>query len=178
MRQKEHEIPWLQKFVLRWAQATKATTMTDSFDKHIVPGQINIADRFDHKPELLSRLSIISTDFESAIWEKLKNENFTDKYELLSTNFRIFRTTEFAKDYDAISHQLRPLKETAGKVLLTWASGMISPIVTDIATFTDNWDDFYYPSSDDLIAISEGWDWIVYLAHYECFFFGQEIISP
>lgn len=147
--------------------------MTDSFNNHIISGQINLPDSFEHKPEVLGRRFTISRDFERAIWEKLKEEHYMGKYELLSTNFQSFETIEFIEDYDAVGRHLKPLKETAGNVLLTWASGMINPLVTDTETFVDNWDDFYYPSSDDLIAISEDWDWICYFAHYGCFYFGK-----
>jgi hypothetical protein len=151
--------------------------MTGRFDEHIIPGQIDLADRFEHKTEVLSKLYAVSKEFEGVIWEGLKNGNFIAEYELCSANFKNFKTFEFAEDYDIASRQLMPLKETAGRVLLTWYSA-INPIVTDIATFVDNWDDFFYPSSEDLIVIDEGWDWIAYFAHYECLFFGQGIISP
>lgn len=106
----------------------------------------------------------------------MKNENLVGEYELRSGNFERIETIQFADDYDIVSHRLKPLIETTGKVLLTWHSG-IDPIVTDTATFVDNWDNFYYPSSDDLVVISESWDWIAYFAHYETLFLGQGVIS-
>lgn len=152
--------------------------MTDSFGKHIISSQINIEGRFRHKPNIVDRLLTVSKEFENDVWKKLKDNNFFVEYELLSNNFQYFEAIEFSKDYEAVSRYLRSFDDMKRDVLLTWACGTINPIVTDTATFVYNWEEFYYPSSDDLIVISDCWKWIAYFSHYECFYFGKDIKIP
>lgn len=130
--------------------------------------------RFDDKLEVLSKINVIDKAAESLIWDRLKADNFIADYTLNKKKFETFETIEFADNYDSVTNRLKELAQTNDNIVLTWFSAQHT-LLTDWKTFTDNWDDFFYPSSDDLIVINETWDWMIYIAHFESFQLGRGI---
>jgi len=57
-------------------------------------------------------------------------------------------------------------------VVASWSPDQA--LVTTAGIFCDHWDDFCYPSSDDLSLLPITQDWILFYSHEEVFFFGQK----
>jgi hypothetical protein len=151
--------------------------MIEDLEKHITLEKPDIDWRFDNKQQVLEKIKVLDTETENIIWDKLKGDNFIHDYELNENKFETFENIEFSNNYDRVTTRLKELfknTSTNDKVVLTWFSARHS-FLTDLKTFVDNWDDFFYPSSDDIIVINETWDWIIYIAHFECFQFGQRL---
>lgn len=56
------------------------------------------------------------------------------------------------------------------EVLITWSSWMIG-ICTVWEIFADRWDDFCYPSTDDVVIRPHGGQWVLVYTHDEVFQF-------
>lgn len=147
--------------------------MIKDLEKHITLDKPGIDWRFDDK-EVLKKIKVVDKEAENLIWDRLKSDNFIQDYTLNKDKFEIFETIEFADNYDDVTIRLKELSIKNDKILLIWFSAQHT-LLTDWKTFIDNWDDFFYPSSDDLIVINENWDWIIYIAHFESFQFGRGI---
>lgn len=148
--------------------------MIKDLEKHIISDKPDIAWRFEDKEYVLRKIRVLDREAENLIWDLLKTEKFLLPYELNKDKFKNFETIEFADNYESVTIRLREILETDEEIILTWASDGHS-LLTDSMTFIDNWDDFFYPSSDDLIVINCSKDWIIYIAHFESFQFGQGI---
>ncbi|WP_456458292.1 hypothetical protein [Reichenbachiella sp.] len=148
--------------------------MIKDLEKHITLDKPDIDWRFEDNEEVLKKLKVVDKQTENFIWERLKADNFIADYALNKDKFEAFETIEFADNYDSVTNRLKELPNTNDKIVLIWFSGQHT-LLTDWKTFADNWDDFFYPSSDDLVVISETWDWIIYIAHFESFQMGQRI---
>ena len=147
--------------------------MIDNLDKYVSSDNLDINWRFEDKKEVLTQIKILDRKAYDLIWEKLFNNNIVGKFTLNEDRFKTFETKEFNNNYNWTTARLKEFKNKEDEVILVWADGQA--ILTNLQTFIDNWDDFYYPSSDDLLIINGKRDWIVNLAHYECFQFGQGI---
>ncbi len=134
--------------------------------------KLEIGWRFEDKKEVLEKLIVLNNHTESEIWNKLKSNDFLESYSLNKDKFEVFETIEFKNNYELVSNKLSELSNH--KIILTWFSGN-ETLVTDMNTFRNNWDDFFYPSSDDLLIIKEDWDWIIYISHFECLQYGSKI---
>jgi len=56
----------------------------------------------------------------------------------------------------------------ASRVWLSYADEPKTVLAMDWATFVDHWDDFWYPSSDDVrVATTDEQGWIVEISHEE-----------
>lgn len=148
--------------------------MIIDLEKHITPEKPDIDWRFHGNEGVLTKLKAVDKQTGDLIWEKLKNENFISDYVLNRDKFEIFETIEFGDNYESVTNRLKELPKTNDKIVLTWFS-VQHAILTDWETFVDNWDDFFYPSSDDLIVVNENWDWIIYIAHFESFQMGRGV---
>jgi hypothetical protein len=153
--------------------------MIKDLEKHITSDKPDIDWRFDDNQNVLEKIKVVDKETENFIWDKLKGDGFILDYELNEDKFETFESIEFGDNYELVTTRLKQLLKTTSnndKVILTWFSARHS-FLTDLKTFVDNWDDFFYPSSDDLVVITENWDWIIYIAHFESFQFGQRIKS-
>ena len=151
--------------------------MTINLEKHITSDQPDISWRFDDKKEVLRKVRVLDKETENLIWGKLKGDFLIQDNELKRDKFDKFESIEFSDNYDAVTLRLKELFEnssTTDKVVLTWFSDGHS-FVTDLETFISNWEDFFYPSSDDLVVVNENWDWIILIAHFESFQLGLGI---
>jgi hypothetical protein len=159
---------------LRWAQAVKDRQVINDLEKHITFDKPHIYWRFDDKLDVLNKIKVIDEAAASLIWDRLNTGNFITDYALNKDRFDTFETIEFADNYDSVTKRLKELAQTNDNIVLTWFSAQHTLLI-DLKTFTDNWDDFFYPSSDDLVVIHKNWDWIIYIAHFESFQIGQGI---
>jgi len=150
--------------------------MIKDLEKHITLDKPDIGWRFDDNEEVLKCIKVVDKETGDLIVEKLKAGNFILDYALSKDKFEIFEIIEFSDDYNLVTKKLKELLRTNDKIVLTWFSGQ-QTLLTDWKTFTDNWDDFFYPSSDDLLVISQTWDLIIYISHFESFQIGQRIKS-
>jgi hypothetical protein len=151
--------------------------MIKDLEKHITFNKPDIYWRFEDNQRVLEKIKVLDKEADSLIWNKLKGDSFLPGYSLNENKFETFESIEFSDNYDLVTDKLKELLKTSStnvKVILTWFSDGRS-YLTDLKTFIDNWDDFFYPSSDDLVVINENWDWIIYLAHFESFQFGEKI---
>ncbi len=148
--------------------------MIKDLEKHITLDKPDIDWRFDDNQEVLEKLKVVDKETVSFIWEKLKVDYFTVDNMLNKDKFEVFETIEFAGNYEAVTNRLKELPNTNDKIVLTWFAAQ-QTLLTDWKTFADNWDDFFYPSSDDLIVINETWSWVIYIAHFESFQMGRGI---
>lgn len=151
--------------------------MIKDLEKHITLDKPDIDWRFDDKLQVLEKIKVIDKETENLIWGKLKGDNLIKDHELNEHMFDTFESIEFGDSYDLVTIRLKELFPTAStnnKIVLTWFSARHS-FLTDLKTFIDNWDNFFYPSSDDLVVTNENWDWIIYIAHFESFQIGRGI---
>lgn len=164
------KLPW----VTRLGASHLGQTMIKDLEKHITLDKPDIDWRFDDNEDVLKKLKVVDKQTASFIWEKLKADKFIADYILNKDRFEIFETIEFADNYDSVTNRLKELPNTNDKIVLTWFSAQRT-LLTDWKIFTDNWGDFFYPSSDDLVVINETWDWVIYIAHFESFQMGRGI---
>lgn len=146
--------------------------MINDLEKHTTFETPDIEYRFDNKVDVLKKLKVIEKEIANLIYDKLKAESFIQDYSLNKDKFEVFEIIEFKDNYGLITKKLNDLIKNNDNVILTWFSGQHT-LLTDSKTFIENWDCFFYPSSDDLIVINETWNWIIYFAHFESFQFGQ-----
>lgn len=147
--------------------------MIDNLDKYVTSDNLDINWRFEDKKEVLTQIKSLDQKAYEIIWDKLFNDNIVGKFTLNKDRFKTFEEKDFNDDYSWTTKRLLEFENREDEVILIWATGQA--ILTDLQTFIDNWEDFYCPSSDDLLIINSKRDWIIYLAHYECFQFGQGI---
>ncbi|WP_157198478.1 hypothetical protein [Mariniradius saccharolyticus] len=147
--------------------------MIDNLDKYVTRDNLDINWRFEDKKEILTQIKILDRKAYDLIWEKLFHDNIVGKFTLNEDKFKTFEAKDFNNDYNWITARLHEFKNKEDDIILIWADGQA--LLTNFQTFIENWDDFYYPSSDDLLIINSKRDWIINLTHYECFRFGQGI---
>lgn len=151
--------------------------MIKNLERHITSDTPDIKWRFDDKQQVYEKIKVLDKEIDNLIWDKLKDDIFYTDYNVNESKFETFESIEFSDNYKLVTARLKELFKTNStnvEVVLTWFSSGHS-FLTDLKTFTDNWDDFFYPSSDDLIVINENWDWIIYISHFESFQLGQKI---
>jgi len=158
----------------RCAQAIWDRQMIKDLEKHLTLDTLHIDWRFNNKLKVLEKIKVVDKETENIIWNILKTDSFILDYALNENKFKKFERIESHDNYILVTNTLKNLTKTNDKVVLTWFSGQHT-LFTDLKTFVDNWADFFYPSSDDLIVANENWDWIIYIAHFESFQFGQGI---
>ncbi len=147
--------------------------MINDLEKYINSDKIGIDWRFENQVEVLSRIKCINKEGKDLLWDKLLRGNLLQDYSLNKEKFETFEEKEFCNNYDLIATRLKEINNQTDKVILTWFTG--ETLFTDVKSFIDNWESFYYPSSDDLLVIHEKQDWIIYISHFEVFQFGQRV---
>lgn len=63
------------------------------------------------------------------------------------------------------------ISELEEPVVASWSPE--DAVVTTAAIFCDYWDDFCYPSSDDVSFLPFSEEWLLFYSHEEVFFFGH-----
>jgi hypothetical protein len=72
-------------------------------------------------------------------------------------------------DQDAREWLARTLPTTATSVLVSWSRD--TAVQTTLDLFIKYWDDFCYPSSDDVVVVPPAGDWVLRYTHYEIMYF-------
>lgn len=103
--------------------------------------------------------------------DRLIDEKTIEKFSINKDKFELFEEIFFVDNYDSVSSKLKKMNNLKDKVILTYLSG--ESFYLDFDVFVDNWLDFYYPSSDDILIINEKRNWIIYLTHFESFQLGH-----
>jgi hypothetical protein len=136
----------------------------------------DISWRFEEKNDILKKILTVDKEGEELINDYLESNNFIKNFELNKNRFDIFEEIEFENNYNLITFRLEELFTTNSQVVLFWLQDSCT-ILTDLQTFIVNWEDFYYPSSDDLIVINQIDNWVMYFTHYELYQFGRILKS-
>ena len=146
--------------------------MIDRIDKHIIDDISGIAQRLPSDTKILPNLKVIDKEFENVIWDTLKTKGIVSRYALSKDKFEHFEEIAFGENYTLVADRLQALKGISNKVILIWNADF-EAVYIDFDIFADYWEFFFFPSSDDLYVISENLDWIIYIAHFECFYLGK-----
>ena len=77
---------------------------------------------------------------------------------------------------DNVRHQLRALDVPSdASILVSWNNR--TAVATVWQTFVSYWDDFCYPSSDDVPVWPQSGDWVLCYRHYGHFEFGRAAVA-
>ena len=92
---------------------------------------------------------------------------------LLKSEFSKIDPLQIVDDHEVVrtwlqSKQIAPETE----IIVSWDTS--SCVVTTWNVFCKYWDDFCYPSSDDILVWSDSADWFLYYCHHEIFEFGTK----
>ena len=135
----------------------------------------NASGRFNDNEKIISSIKVIDKLSEELLWQKLKNGIVLENYSLNKDKFVNYEEYDFDSDYNIVTRCLNEFFKVDQEIILTWVSNE-KTLLTNSNTFIDNWEDFYSPSIDDLIVVNNKIDFVIYIAHYESFQFGQNII--
>jgi len=58
------------------------------------------------------------------------------------------------------------------QIIVSWSENVC--IVTTVATFIQHWDDFCYPSSDQIIIWTDEDDWVLFYEEFDAFVFSNK----
>jgi len=136
----------------------------------------NVTHRFDQKLNLISKLKVIDETSEKLFWERLKDGILLNDYSLNIDKFEQFEKFNFEGDYEKITERLNNIFKEPEQIILSWFTSERS-LLTDSASFIQNWEYFFSPSADDLLIFNKNFNWLIYIAHYEYFYFGQGMKS-
>ena len=67
------------------------------------------------------------------------------------------------------------LSEREQSVIISWDKD--TAVLTSWGVFCDYWDDFCYPSSDDVTVFPLSIDWVLFYQHFERFVFGTKSVT-
>ena len=146
--------------------------MIDNAKDYITYSPFEYNWRFEGKECILENIDVLDEKINEAIWYNLKNQDIIKNYALNQDKFDRSEEFQFKHDYSLVKERLRKLKSGDEKVILTWASG--PTILVNFKVFVENWKDFYYPSSDDIVVVNNH-DWIIYLSHFESIQVGENL---
>ena len=99
------------------------------------------------------------------------SRKFLGNASLLKSEFSTVESLQTSDDYEAVRDWLRAkeiLPET--RVAISWDKA--NCVITSWRVFCKYWDDFCYPSSDDILVWSSPEDWFLYYCHHEIFEYG------
>ena len=118
----------------------------------------------------LSKIQPLVADTAKQYYKKisslLENNDF-------SPSKNIFNKIEYIDNYqfEEVKNWLKT-RITQKEIILSWFEDIA--IIVDVNLFISKWDDFCYPSSDDIIIYSEDKDWIILYHHSEVFWYGEK----
>ena len=131
-----------------------------------------VLKRFDFPKLYEGKVLSVDKGIEEQLWNELTDRKIIQPYSLNSDELSEFESFDFSNNYEKVSKRLRKLGCGDERLLLIWNSEF-NAVTTDLKTLTSNWEEFYQPSSDDLIIMQDTLEWIVYLSHFEVFMFGK-----
>ena len=146
------------------------------FEKNITTKIPNILSRFENPNEISEKLFSVHPQFEKEVWDYLTQKDIIGKSDLNSDKFSRLETIDFRNNHEIVTDRLSKIQAPREKFLLIW-NAFFDAIIADFNTVEENWDNFFYPSSDDLYVISQDKKLVFYFAHYECLFIGYGLID-
>ncbi len=75
-----------------------------------------------------------------------------------------------SKDQDSVKKWLVEIIPNDGDIIISWDNQ--NCVLTPKKLFCNRWDDFCYPTSDDVVILPHDGNWVLSYAHYEQFQFG------
>ena len=120
----------------------------------------------------LCQISPLSPTSSQQVWEK--SLGFVDSkkdYELRTDLFDSIETIDATSDNDVE----RWLRTRMGKneIFVSWDRG--TAVITSSDVFIQHWNDFCYPSSDDVTIWPKDISWVIQYRHHEQYSYGQSI---
>ena len=117
---------------------------------------------------VLDTIRCLTESKASEVWNSLRTHVATDQFS--STDFSTIRFLDPTSDVAVTRSWLRDLPVASGtKVVLSWEPD--AAVVIPWPAFVDYWDDFCYPSSDDLVVAPFNLGWLLAYWHFERFDF-------
>lgn len=142
----------LNEFPLKWR-------WTDEKYQNFTQEQLNLIQPLESQSAKI--IHNIATSFLS---EKENNN--------MVPNENIFKNIDFinANDFEQTKIWLKN-KIDYSKIFISWSEEIA--IITDSQLFLDYWDDFCYPSSDDVSIWTENENFIINYSHSDIFWYGK-----
>lgn len=118
--------------------------------------------------KLLTKIVPLSKDISTRIY--LYSMTFLVNYQL---DVKKFQQIEFLnyphKTASVDKWLLSKIPKETKKIIISWDEE--SCVMTEAEIFCKYWDDFCYPSSDDIVILPDTKDWIIYYFHEDQFQF-------
>ena len=121
----------------------------------------------------LGKIRPLTVDSSRRLWDELCNKTFGEK-QSIKESFFIDNAISCQTDGDpaqVIKWLKRIIPNKCTQLALFWKQDMA--IITEHALFVPHWDDFCYPSSDDVIIWPIDAKWVLFYHHSEVFYFKQ-----
>ena len=150
--------------------------MHQDLRKHHTTNPFSLSWRFDDNPQPLSQITVLDEELNSSICKALNDDSLIEMYSLNAKSIANFESRNFQDEQEWITARLQQLKDQSDKVLILWSSWEL--IETTMINFSNNFEDFFYPISDDIFIINIKQNWIVYISHFEMFQYGELVKSP
>jgi hypothetical protein len=90
---------------------------------------------------------------------------------LLKSKFSEIESLKISDDHEAVGVWLLS-KEIVPETRVAVSWDKTNCVITSWGIFCKYWDDFCYPSSDDVLVWSQQEDWFLYYCHHEIFEYG------
>jgi hypothetical protein len=120
----------------------------------------------------LNRIHPLDEESAKIVWEK--SLTFVCEENDFSPSPKLFKEIDSveAVDKESVTTWLRNKLETS-QIIVSWQPD--SAVITDMDTFLKYWDDFCYPSSDDVSVWPENEAWVLNYSHEEVFWYGTAL---
>lgn len=118
----------------------------------------------------LSRIHPLDAPSAKKVWDK--SLTFVDKDSEFSPSPELFENVESidTTDTSTVTSWLTS-KMSSGNIIVSWQPDTAVKTTTDL--FVKYWDEFCYPSSDDVSIWPENESWVVHFWHYEKACYGK-----
>jgi len=120
----------------------------------------------------LALIQPLSEGSAKQLWEK--SRTFLEKDSDFSFDKERFQSVDSIKctESKAVKQWLTDRLPT-GALIISWRPD--TAVLTQAALFTKYWEEFCYPSSDDVAIWSETENWLLHYSHEEVFSFGRTV---
>jgi hypothetical protein len=101
------------------------------------------------------------------------SRKYFGKAVLLKSKFSTVESLKISDDHEAARNWLEKKRiNPETRVVVSWDN--TDCVITSWRIFLKYWDDFCYPSSDDVLVWSSTEDWILYYCHEDIFEYGRK----
>ena len=119
-------------------------------------------------PDILSKIKILDSKSSKYVYNKL--EKYFSNYSLNNTFVKDIKSFEI-RDSEILKKFWTKTRMTDDtQIIISWDEN--NCVITNWKIFKYNWDDFCYPSSDDVFIYPMNGDFIIYYMHEEIFMVG------